>query len=384
MKYAWILLLVLLAGLLIGPYWSGSTGYVLIAIGNWTIETSIVAAAILLVVVGIVLRALIRAVLYVVRKTKWGVRWFGERKHNKAQQAFDLGAQLLVNGEPAAASQAFGRSWGFVKQPLAATFAAYAAQQAGDISLARDWLRKNTHPADFQVADTILSLQANPELARQKVELLQRLTAAHPDNVPLLKVALQAYQQLHRWQDIIQLLPQAQRLQCLTATEQFQLTEKAYAEVMRELGRSRADQLEPFWDKLSRDQRRSPPIRLAYIATLRGFGLEDAAGKLAARALKRGELKLVDLLERKLIVNQDELKGFLQDSLKRTPDDVMLLHALGQIALQDKEYELAGRALRRAADVAPSRQVLLDLAYALEMSGDTKRALSCYKQALKN
>lgn len=384
MKYAWILLAVLIAGLLLGPYWSGSTGYVLIAMGNWTIETSIVAALIMLVVLGIVLRAVLRAILLVVRKTKWGVRWFGERKHNKAQQAFDQGAQLLVNGEPNAASQAFGRSWGLVKQPLTATFAAYAAQQAGDISLARDWLKKINNPADFQVADTILSLRANPELARQKVELLQRLTSAHPDNVPLLKVSLQAYQQLHRWSDIIALLPQAQRLQCLTATEQFQLTEQAYTEVMRELGRSRADQLEPYWDKLSRDQRRSAPIRLAYIATLRGFGLDDAAGKLAARALKRGDLKLVDLVERKLVVNQDELKGFLQDSLKRSPDDAMLLHALGQIALQDKEYELASRALRRAADVAPSRNVLLDLAYAYEMAGDHKRAIGCYRQALKN
>ena len=384
MKYAWIILLVLVAGLLIGPYWSGSTGYVLIAIGNWTIETSIVAAVIMLVVLTIVLRAIMRAVLLVVRKTKWGVRWFGERKNNKAQQAFAQGAQLLVNGEPAAASQAFGRSWGLVKQPLTATFAAYAAQQAGDLSLARDWLRKINNPADFQVADTILSLRANPELARQKVDLLKRLTATHADNVPLLKVTLQAYQQLHRWHDIIALLPHAQRLQCLTATEQFTLTEQAYTEVMRELGRSRADQLEPYWDKLSREQRRSAPIRLAYIATLRGFGLEDAAGKLAARALKRGDLKLVDLVERKLIVNQDELKGFLQDSLKRTPDDPMLLHALGQIALQDKEYDLASRALRRAADVAPSKQVLLDLAYAHEMAGDQKRALSCYRQVLKS
>lgn len=384
MKYAWILLAVLIAGLLVGPYWSGSTGYVLIAIGNWTIETSIVAALVMLVVLGIVLRAVLRTLLLVVRKTKWGLRWFGERKHNKAQQAFEQGAQLLVNGDPSAASQAFGSSWGLVKQPLTATFAAYAAQQAGEISLARDWLQKINNPANFQVADTILSLRANPELARQKVELLQRLTTTHPDNVPLLKVALQAYQQLHRWNDIITLLPQAQRLQCLTATAQFQLTEQAYTEVMRELGRSRADQLEPYWNKLSREQRRSAPIRLAYITTLRGFGLEEAAGKLAARALKRGDLKLVDIVERKLVVNQGELKEFLQDSLKRSPDDGMLLHALGQIALQDKEYDLASRALRKAADVAPSRQVLLDLAYAYEKAGDHKRALACYRQALQN
>jgi HemY protein len=383
MKYAWILVAVLVAGLLIGPYWSGSTGYVLISIGNWTIETSLIAALIMLLVLTIVLRALIRAILLLVRKTQWGVRWFGERKHNKAQQAFTQAAQLLVNGEPAAASQAFGRSWGLVKQPLTATFAAYAAQQAGDISLARDWLSKIDNSADFQVADTILSLRAKPELARQKLALLQRLTVAHPDNIALLKVALQTYQQLHRWQDIIALLPQARRLNCLTATEQFKLTEQAYAEVMHEIGRSRADQLEPYWNKLSREQRRSPPIRLAYIATLSSFGLNDAAGKLAARALKRGDLKLVDLIERKLVVNQDELKGFLQDSLKHSPDDAMLLHALGQIALQNKDYELASRALRRAADSAPSRQVLLDLAYTYEMTGDSKRSLSCYRDALK-
>lgn len=383
MRYAWILVAVLVAGLLIGPYWSGSTGYVLIAIGNWTIETSVIAAVIMLLVLAIVLRALIQAVMLLVRKTQWGVRWFGERKQNKAQQAFAQAAQLLVNGEPAAASQAFGRSWGLVKQPLTATFAAYAAQQAGDINLARDWLSKINSPADFQVADTILSLRAKPELARQKLELLQRLTVAHPDNIALLKVALQTYQQLHRWHDIVALLPHAQRLQCLTATEQIKLTEQAYAEVMRDIGRSRADQLEPYWNKLSREQRRSAPIRLAYIATLNSFGLNDAAGKLAARALKRGDLKLVDLIERKLVVNQDELKGFLQDSLKHSPDDVMLLHALGQIALQNKEYELASRALRRAADRAPSRQVLLDLAYTYEMTGDSKRSLSCYREALK-
>lgn len=62
MRFALTLIILLIAGLLIGPLWSGNTGYILISLGQWTIETSIVAAVIILTLLILVLRLLLAGI----------------------------------------------------------------------------------------------------------------------------------------------------------------------------------------------------------------------------------------------------------------------------------------------------------------------------------
>src|SRR5690554_1055173 len=133
MKTAITIIVLVIAGLLVGPLWSGNTGYVLIAVGNYTIETSLVAALILLVVVLLILRVILRFIGRLIRGTEWGIKWFGQRREVKAEQAFREALIQLNHGDYDASSRAINRAWQLRKLPTDALLAAYAAQRVGDI-----------------------------------------------------------------------------------------------------------------------------------------------------------------------------------------------------------------------------------------------------------
>lgn len=383
MKTALVLVVLLIAGLLIGPLWSGNTGYVLISIGNYTIETSVVAALILIVIATIILRALLGFIARLIRGTKWGIRWFGVRKQNKAEAAFNQALVALNHGDFTASSRAANRAWQLRKQPNDALLAAFSAQQIGDFKQAREWLTHSGQSADLALAELLFALREHPDNMAQRMTQVKSLLTAYPRHPELLRLAIQGYRQAHQYRDIVGLLALAEQLNLFTATELEHLTETSYYQVMLEAGRSSASALQEYWQALSREQRRSRPIRRAYLRALMTFDQSAAADKVAARALKRGDLDIAFLLDKQLLVAGPELRDFVQDGLKKKPDDAFLLQALGQLALLTKDYALAQRALRRAADLAPSQRVLFDLAKTYDELGDTANALKCYREGLR-
>lgn len=383
MRYAWIIILLLVAGLFIGPLWDGNTGYVLIAVGNYTIQTSLVAAVILLTLTLIVLRVLWRFIMRLIQGTAWGMKWFGQRRTSKAQAAFTEGATALVNGDSVHASRAFNRSWQLRHDGTVALFAGYAAAQNQDYAQARDWLTHTPNPEQLQLAEVLFSFQQNPEHTAQRFAELKQLRQAHPQHPQLLRLTLAVYEQQHRWDDLIASLEDAKRLELLTATELEQLTTRAYREHFLSIGRSNASALEEHWRSLAREKRRHAPIRAAYLSALKTFQQLDAADKVAARGLKRGDITLAQLLDQQLLVPGVELREYLQTQLKKHPEDGLLLQAMGQMAMQAKEWALAERALRRASELVPSQRVWLDLAHVYAAEGNSQAALNAYEKAMR-
>ncbi|MDN7125765.1 hypothetical protein J6J08_00025 [Pseudidiomarina sp. 1APR75-33.1] len=384
MKYAWIIVLLLIAGLFIGPLWEGNTGYMLIALGNYTVETSLVAAVIMLAVAIILLRVLVGFVMRLVRGTSWGLKWFGERRTSKAKTALTEGAEALVNGDLHTASSAFNRSWQLRHDGTVALFASYAAARNEDFAQAREWLQHAPRPGELALAETLFTLQQDPQQAANRMSEIQQLRRDYPRHPQLLRLALNAYQNLHRWDDVIACLNDADRLQLLSETERSELLEKAYRERFLAAGREGQASLATHWRNLTRDNRRTAPIRRAYLAVLKIYQQLDAADKVAARGLKRGDLKLAHLLEKQLLVPGPELRDYLQSQLKKQPEDGLLLQAMGQIALLTKEWSLAERALRRSAELVPSRRVWLDLAHVYAAQGNSQAALEAYEKALRD
>lgn len=383
MKYAWIIILLLVAGLFVGPLWDGNTGYVLIAIGNYTIETSLVAAVILLTLLVIVMRVIWRFVLRMIRGTAWGMKWFGQRRTHKAQAALTEGATALTNGDSIHASRAFNRSWQLRHDGTVALLASYAAAQNHDYAQAREWLTHTPNPAQLQLAEVLFSFQQNPEHNAQRLSELKQLRRDYPLHPQLLRLTLAVYEQQHRWEDLIASLDDAQRLEVLSASELESLTIRAYREHFLAIGRTNAHALEEHWRTLSREQRRNAAIRAAYLSALKTFQQLDGADKVAARGIKRGDITLAQLLEQQLLVPGVELRDYLQTQLKKHPEDGLLLQAMGQMAMQTKEWALAERALRRAAELVPSQRVWLDLAQVYAAQGNSEAALNAYEKAMK-
>ncbi|RUO59091.1 heme biosynthesis HemY N-terminal domain-containing protein [Pseudidiomarina marina] len=383
MKTALVVIVLFIAGLLLGPLWSGNTGYVLISVGTYTVETSVVAALILLVIAVIIIRAVLAFIGRLIRGTKWGVRWFGNRRQQKAEAAFHDALVSLNHGDYAGSSRAANRAWQLRKEPNDALLAAYSAQQIGDVKQAREWLTHTDQKAELAVAEMIFALRETPESIDSRLTQLRALLKDYPRHPELLRQAIIGFRHQHRYRDIAGVLNAAEQQQLFSDTEFEVLVEETYFHLMLEAGRNSANALQDYWQALTRDQRRNKAIRRAYLHALKTFGATAAADKVAARALKRGELDIAYLLDKQLLVAGPELRDIVQDGLKKKPDDPFLLQAFGQMALQTKDYALAQRALRRAADIAPSQRVLFDLAQTYDALGDTANALKCYREGLR-
>lgn len=383
MKTALVIVVLFIAGLLIGPLWSGNTGYVLISIGQWTIETSVVAALVMLVITVMILRVFAAFVARIIRGTKWGVRWFGNRRTQKAESAFHEALLAINDGDYSGGSRAANRAWQLRKQPNDALLAAYTAQQIGDLKQAREWLTHSGKTADLAVSELLLSLRESPESVANRLTELKALVKSYPRHPTLIRAALLGFKRVHRYHDAVALLPMAKQLKLFSDTEYSRLVEEIYLALMLEAGRLSGSKLQDYWQSLTRDERRNSDIRRAYLRALITFNQTAAADKVAARALKRGELGIEDLLQRKLLVAGPELRDMVQDAVKKHPDNPFYLQAVGQMAIAAKDYALAQRALRRAADLAPSQRVWLDLAKTYEELGDTANALKCYREGMR-
>lgn len=384
MRTAITIIVLLIAGLLVGPLWSGNTGYVLVAVGNYTIETSLVAALILLVVALLILGVVGRFLGRLIRGTRWGVKWFGRRRDLKAEQAQNEALMHLNHGDYRASSRAITRAWQLRHLPSDALLAAYTTQQQGDIKQAREWLTRSQQADQMALTEMIFALQESSDTVERRWPELKALLHEYPQHPSLLRHAIEGMRASRRYHDLAELLPRAEKQQLFSAAEWDLLQEEVHFNLMLDAGRLGASLLQDYWQGLSRDQRRNPVIRRAYLRALKTFDATVAADKVAARALKRGELDIAYLLEHQLLVAGPELRHIVQEQLKQRPDDAFLLHALGLMAIEANDFTLAQRALRKAVEQQPSRQLLFDLAMVYDKLGDTANALTCYREGLRH
>ncbi|MGL6164193.1 MAG: heme biosynthesis HemY N-terminal domain-containing protein, partial [Aeromonas veronii] len=93
-----ILVAVMVAGLIFGPQASGNKGYVLIALGNYTIESSVTSAVILAVLFYgalLIVEWLLGRVFGLRRKT---LGWYGSRRRRKANQQTVAATLAMAEG----------------------------------------------------------------------------------------------------------------------------------------------------------------------------------------------------------------------------------------------------------------------------------------------
>lgn len=383
MKTALAIILLLVAGLLVGPLWAGNTGYVLIGFGNWSVETSLVAAIIMVVVVLLVLQLIVRLVRRVVRRSAWGIRWFGERRINKAQQAYQQALVDLANQNLTAGLTQLDRAWHYQKQSDTALLAAHVSQLLGRPTAAQDWLKRAKQPASqVALADFLLSAKVGSGLQTVQLSEVRKLVKNHPEHAELIRMARSVYEHQHAWEDLRQLLPAYQPV-AVSTTEFTALEHRVYSELFKEQGRRSADNLKSYWRGLDRQLRRHGPVRVAYVETLILFDQKESAGKVLCRGLQRNEVDVAEAIQRQLFVpGSNTLLHYLQEQIKAKPNDALLLHALGQLALHSNDYSLAQRALGKASENAPSPAVFIALAQAYQGLGDSQLALSAYQKAL--
>lgn len=384
---ALILLLIVLIGFIAGPLLAGHTGYVLIAIAGYTIETSVVVLVLGIVTLFLLIQTLEWLVRRISQGSRRGLRWAERRRLRKGKTLFYNALYHLLSDNPEAAEQAATQSTDYLPDPRAGwLLAAIAADQRLDTSAKGRYLHKatGTEPAitsEYATLTTDLyqAEQAAPEQATGKLDALVHRYPQHPG---VLRSAARLHYQHRAWDSLASLLSVIEKEELVPTARLQAYREAVYTYFFSRAGSAEA--LHQQWKALDRKTRQLPVARLCYCAALLKKGEVSTAEKIAIRGLSKGYLRPAHLLHISAHLNwqgANELLDYISDYITAAPDDSVALALLGQLALQNRDYELAVRALRTATRLDPSKENHRLLGDAYLAAGESQDALGAYRLA---
>ncbi|WGE81681.1 heme biosynthesis protein HemY [Actinobacillus equuli subsp. haemolyticus] len=297
------LMLLLLAGLIAGPYMAGSQGYVRIETASKVIEMSLV----MLVVFFVIAMAVIYTVEWVVsrfcRLSKGSYNWFFNRKHKKAQQETLEGLMKMSEGDYSKAEKLFSKNAKHADEPVLNLLkAAEAAQQRGDDFSANKYLIEagelaGTNNVAVELARAkILMQQGKLPAARSAIDSLIELA---PRNTEVLRLAIQIYKDSKAYNALDTILESIGQRSFLSAEEYTALEhfvdDGLLDEKMNEEGQ---DGLLTWWENQPSRRRKSIYVRIGLIKRLIDTDDHDSAQEIALETLKKYEdEQLVPLFE---------------------------------------------------------------------------------------
>ncbi|WGE51097.1 heme biosynthesis protein HemY [Actinobacillus equuli subsp. haemolyticus] len=297
------LMLLLLAGLIAGPYMAGSQGYVRIETASKVIEMSLV----MLVVFFVIAMAVVYTVEWVVsrfcRLSKGSYNWFFNRKHKKAQQETLEGLMKMSEGDYSKAEKLFSKNAKHADEPVLNLLkAAEAAQQRGDDFGANKYLIEagelaGTNNVAVELARAkILMQQGKLPAARSAIDSLIELA---PRNTEVLRLAIQIYKDSKAYNALDTILESIGQRSFLSAEEYTALEhfvdDGLLDEKMNEEGQ---DGLLTWWENQPSRRRKSIYVRIGLIKRLIDTDDHDSAQEIALETLKKYEdEQLVPLFE---------------------------------------------------------------------------------------
>lgn len=377
-----IILALAAAALIVGPIAAGNKGYVLIAMGNWTAEMSVVSLVISLLVIFIAFLLVEFVLKKLLRISNDSVLWLSNRKQKKALKLTSDGMLAIAAEDWRNAEKLLTQSAKNSQTPaLNYLGAAEAAKKQGRLKQTQAYVEKVGSAAldTLAVAMTKARLadhQAAWQKSKEELELWQK---KQPKHAPLLMQLAQIYRHLALWADWVALLPALKKHAHLPEEILKQQTQEAYSHYFQQLAQDDPKQLHLIWKQLDKNQQRQPELIASYSHALAVAGEATMAEELIFTALCKELSSPLLNVWAKLSVHQPE--ELLLKAKKRFKKG-SALHAsfVGLTALHAKRYDEAIRYLLQAVEIEADIRDQKALALAYELNQQPLEALKIYTQ----
>lgn len=372
------ILAALISAALIAPRLMDDPGYVMIDLGAWRLEMSLVTLA------GGVILGWVAVSLALALVRLPGRAWRGGRRM-RADRQMENGLLALTEGDWQRAEKELGKSLAYRGSTVGYLAAARAAQGQADVSRRDRWLKLadsrfgRRHFITGLARARLLSGEGRSEEA---VPVLEDLHLQKPRHAGVLRLLLQAYQELDRWRDVRLLTPALKRAGIIDRERAEELTRLA---AVRELRASPdIEALEQAWKLLNRKQRRERDLVLTYAQRASELGRPALGGPDLKRLLDQDlDPEALSLYAE---AGDDERAARIADCegwLRKSPDAPALHRALGLMYLGDRQYENARISLEQAVQTLPDGEAYAALGRIQDRSGQTEAAMQCYRNALR-
>ena len=380
------IVLALLVSLNLG--FPGDPGYLLIAFGSTTFETSLFA----LLVAFIVLYVVIKLILIVLRWINpWHLIRFGRNyKENLRANSRSKTIEGLLYFTRGSWESSYNLLKKGMKDSDASVVnylaAAYAAHQQGNKEAWMNCLEtaEEKYPA---ARSTINSLKAQllfkSNQLEQCVAVLQQMKTSSLNDASLLKLLKEVYLKLDDWEQLEKLLPALEKNNVIDNEEAGLIRVRIFMENLYWTSNQRVDfsnaelgaQLEKAWKKGPAFYKQDERIVKHYVEILFKLDQKEQAGKAIEVALNKnwsdelikryGELDF-GTPHRQLIIAESWIQG--------RPGNASLLVTLGRLAMRNELWGKAREYFDTSIEVAPQAEAHGELARLLKCLGEEQLA----------
>jgi HemY protein len=389
-----IFVLALLAGATIIWLLQQGSGYVLISVGDTSIEMSaLVAASIYLVLTGFLLWLLL-AIRWLT--SAGGIRlWWNSRRSAKQRSKTAQGLLLYADQDWQKASLLLSQSADRSAMPVVnLLFAARAAADSNEPNKARQLLQrlKMTHPKSRLLVDKLLAeLLIADEKLDEAALLLESLHRENPSDRGILRLLMDTYFLLGDWVQAQKLLGDIKHFEAINKRAIQLLELDIYGSLLEEFvadpeftEQEQQAQLAELWELLPKPLRKEAEIIAHYADALVKVNAADKLQTLLSKAINNHwHPELVDRFGAVPASKPEKQLAIAEKWLASHPDDATLLLALGRIC---RRLNLLGKAkdyLTSAVALEPNPQSYLELAEVLTAMGEHKASASIYQQGLQ-
>ncbi|HEA3131809.1 TPA: heme biosynthesis protein HemY [Aeromonas hydrophila] len=378
-----VLVAAMVAGLIFGPQASGNKGYVLISLGNYTVESSVTSAVILAVLFYgalLIVEWLLGRVFGLRRKT---LGWYGSRRRRKANQQTVAATLAMAEGHYSQAEKLMLKGASNSDTPLLNYLSAAKAAQARGDDVRRDqYLQKaqeENPKAELALTLTQTQLQIEQGQYDTALAMLESVYALNPRHPMVLDQLRQVHLAREDWAALIDLIPVLHKVGKLTPKQEEDLLQQAWRGRL-DAASGALETLRPIWQELPRKLRQDPDLLAAYGDRLRQLGADNEAAELWLDALRKQVSP--QLLARLPKLKLDSYQPMLT-LLQKIQDQPGVDAALAQVYLLAGQLDDAQRLLEQEVAKAPSAAVYHALGQVMDKRRLTNKANEYYRQALQ-
>lgn len=390
MRRLLVLVGVLVASVAAALWFDQQNGFVLLRLGDLTIQASLFVA-ILALLVG---WAAVTFILWLVRgvsRTPAGLkqRWDRRRLVRSREQLVDALIELAEGRYEDARRHLSGTAETSELPLFSHLLSAVAAQREGDWQGRDEALALADHAEPrARVAVGLLQAQLQAEVRQweQAIATLAWLRDHAPRNHRVLTLYAQALEAVGDDEGLAGLLPDLRREQALPEERIIRIEAHAFEQALMDLGpEANARELEAVWKQLPRNRQADGLLRARYLRALIAADCHAHAMQLLKRWLKaRWDAVLVDVLGE--IVSDPPHRAYelAQQWLNERPEDADLLYATARQAMRCELWGQARSYLEAAAARSDRPEVDQALAELYEQLGERDQARLAYRNALDN
>ncbi len=364
-------------------------GYVLIGLGHWSLETSVVVFAIAQVI-GFFLLYMLFRLLGVLFRLPSKIKNKGKNiKFNRSQDALISGLIDSAEGNWEKAEKILIKHASNSGAPLLHYLtAARAAHSRGAIAKRDEYLRKATEQSgetDIAVGLTQAELHLSANQFDQALETLTKLHSIDSGHASILKLLHQTYQKIGDWEGLRQLIPSLHQNKILMEAEVKLLESETFSSLLKQAAeQGDSEKIQHLWTTIPEHVQSFSGISNIYYAAM----IEAGAGEKVEDTIAKSLIKSWDetLLVLYANIKSKDFHKQLQTAeqwLAIHSSNAVLLRILGKISIKCKQMEKAEQYLTKSVGIEPTVAAYQLLGDVLSEKGDKDKASDSYRKGLE-